>query len=95
MFYDAGYITNNSGLNFGDLTRCNVPGFPDLTAKTVRQFLAIPNAGLAGEPTGYSATQLDTLTADLETAFADSFPQPAASDATGAEAARLPERGPA
>ncbi len=73
-YYDAGLIPTNAGLNFGNLTLCDVPGFPLLTGDTVRQFLAIANAGLAGEPTGYTPAELDTLTSDLGVSFDDTEP---------------------
>jgi uncharacterized repeat protein (TIGR01451 family) len=78
-YSDAGLLPDNSGLDFGNLTLCAVPGFPSLTGDTVRQFLAIANAGLAGETTGYTPGELDSLTSELGSAFTDTLPLPTAS----------------
>jgi len=78
-YSDAGLLPDNSGLDFGNLTLCAVPGFPSLTGDTVRQFLAIANAGLAGETTGYTPGELDSLTCELGSAFTDTLPLPIAS----------------
>jgi uncharacterized repeat protein (TIGR01451 family) len=78
-YADAGLLPRNAGLNFAGLTLCNVPGFPELTGKTVSQVLTIANTVLAGESTVYTAAEFDPLTSNLETAFADTLPQPTAS----------------
>jgi hypothetical protein len=72
-FADAGHLTANSGLKFGDLTICGLTSETGLNGKTVRDFLAIDNALLGGDSsggfTGGDITNLDPITADLTGAF--------------------------
>ena len=78
-YSDAGLIPNGSGLDFADLTICDVPSLPGLTGMTVRAYLALANTALAGETAIYSPTQLQSFTDLLVVAFADGIAGPDAS----------------
>ena len=77
-FADAGFLTANSGLKFGDLTICGLTSETGLNGKSVRSFLTIVNALLGGDSssgfTGADITNLDPITDDLAGSFAAGTP---------------------
>lgn len=83
-FADAGDLTANSGLKFGDLTICGLTSETGLNGKSVRDFLTIDNALLGGDSSGgFSGgdiTNLDPITADVTGAFDGGTPSSVAQD---------------
>ena len=83
-FSDADDLVSNAGLEFGDLTLCNLPTadstYPTYSASlhalngtTVRQFLGIVSVALSGEPSPYTPAQLDPLLQSLNASFDQGF----------------------
>jgi hypothetical protein len=70
-FSDAGLVSGNTGLKFGDLRLCNIPSPSSLDGSTVRGFLGLVDTLLGGGSNGYAITDLDPITADLNAAFVD------------------------
>jgi hypothetical protein len=73
-FADAGELSGNSGLKFGDLTVCGFGTDTDLNGQTVAQVLGIANTALGGGSTTDSIDDLDTIAYDLTSAFSEGTP---------------------
>jgi hypothetical protein len=69
-FTDAGFLSGNSGLKFGDLTICGLTSNTSLNGMTVRQFLDLVNTALSGGSTPYAIADLDIITSQLAGSFA-------------------------
>jgi hypothetical protein len=67
-YSDAGALTGNAGLRFGDLRLCNVVP-AGLSGVTVRQALDAANTALGAGPTPYAISDLNTLVDELNFAF--------------------------
>jgi hypothetical protein len=78
-FSDHGELAASSTTTFGDLTLCDYAALPTLDGMSVRQVLALANAALSGEATGYSLLDVDAIAQLLDNAFpgggASSFAQ--------------------
>ena len=68
-FSDAGILLGNPKIAFGDLTLCNLGSLSALNGYTVRQFLALANAVLAGGSGPYDIGTIDSLTQVLNDTF--------------------------
>jgi hypothetical protein len=79
-FSDAGLVTGNSGLKFGDLTVCGLTSDTGLNGTTVRGFLTTANAVLGAASTAYTASDLDTIASDLNASFGGGTPSSWAQD---------------
>jgi hypothetical protein len=73
-FADAGLLTANSGLTFGDLTICALTSDTDLNDKTIRQFLTTANTALGAEAHVDSIADLDSVTSQVTASFASITP---------------------
>lgn len=79
-YSDAGKLPGASGLDFGDLTVCNLTDLTAFNGMTVRQIANVAQIALAGEPAVYTPAQLDPFVSSLSTAFVDGEITPAASN---------------
>jgi len=68
-FGDAGILTGNSSVKFGDLTVCGLTALSGLNGTTVRGVLAVANTALGGGTSGYSISDLNVLGAQLDASF--------------------------
>jgi uncharacterized repeat protein (TIGR01451 family) len=68
-FSDAGWLPNGTGLDFADLTVCNLTDLPALNGMTVRQVAALANQVLGGLVSTYTPAQIDPLVSQLSVAF--------------------------
>ena len=67
-FSDTGWLSGSTGLNFADLTVCNLTDLPGLDGQSVRQIAALASV-LGGTDTSYTPAQLDPLVSLLSVAF--------------------------
>jgi hypothetical protein len=73
-FADAGFLTANSGLKFGDLKICSLTSDTDLNGKTIRQFLSTANTALGADAHLDSIADLDSVTSQVTASFASTTP---------------------
>jgi uncharacterized repeat protein (TIGR01451 family) len=68
-FSDTGWLPDASGLDFADLTVCNLTDLTGLNGMTVRQVAALANQVLGGLVSTYTPAQIDPLVSQLGLAF--------------------------
>lgn len=69
-YSDAGVLTGNANVAFGDLTLCNFTDLPALDGMTVREFEHMVETLLGGGTASYPLSDLYPLTAGLNGSFA-------------------------
>ncbi len=90
-FSDAGFLTGNSGLKFGDLTVSNLTSDTDLNGLTIRQILGIANTALGGGTVADSISDIDFIAANLNASFGGGGVSTWAQDHLNAPSTAVPE----
>ncbi len=75
-FSDAGLLPGTSELPFGDLILANFTTLPELDGLSVREFQDVVETALGGGPAPYALTDLNDVTAQLNSAFSGGLATP-------------------
>jgi hypothetical protein len=73
-FSDAGFLSSNSGLKFGDLVIYGLTSNTNLNGMTVRQFFDIANTALSSTPTPHTIADLNDIAYQLNGTFDSGTP---------------------